>query len=253
VRHEDFIAVVRQVAGTDHDHAERAARAVLETLAERISQGEARDLAEQLAPELAPFIATTTPAEAFDVEEFLRRVAERAAVDTVAAERYARGVFVALERFVPRDEFEDLMAELPREFATLLLHQPAMSAETFVRRVAERAGVPPDGARKAADAVLETLAERIAGGEVDDVLSSLPPDLHPPLKRGKEHSGDPAQRLSLEAFLQRIAEREGADVERARDHARAVLTTLREAVGDEEFADITVEFPQEYVSALAIR
>jgi uncharacterized protein (DUF2267 family) len=33
-------------------------------------------------------------------------------------------------------------------------------------------------------------------------------------------------------------------------HARAVFTTLREAVDDDEFFDVTVQLPQDYVSAL---
>ena len=45
--------------------------------------------------------------------------------------------------------------------------------------------------------MLETLAERIAGGEVDDVIVRLPIALHEPLKRGKEMSGGKARRMSL--------------------------------------------------------
>jgi uncharacterized protein (DUF2267 family) len=41
------------------------------------------------------------------------------------------------------------------------------------------------------------------------------------------------------------------DVERAQEHARAVLTTLREAVGAEEFVDVTVQLPDEYATVLA--
>jgi uncharacterized protein (DUF2267 family) len=41
------------------------------------------------------------------------------------------------------------------------------------------------------------------------------------------------------------------DLERVRDHVRAVLVTLREAVGDDEFFDVTVQLPNEYFSVLA--
>ena len=34
-------------------------------------------------------------------------------------------------------------------------------------------------------------------------------------------------------------------------NARVVLTTLREAVGDDEFFDVTVQLPDDYISALA--
>jgi len=36
--------------------------------------------------------------------------------------------------------------------------------------------------------VLETLGERIAGGEVDDLAKELPAELRPARKRGKERS-----------------------------------------------------------------
>jgi uncharacterized protein (DUF2267 family) len=51
--------------------------------------------------------------------------------------------------------------------------------------------------------------------------------------------------MSPERFLDRVAEREGVSPEAAGDHARAVLTTLREAVG-EEFYDVRVQLPPEY-------
>lgn len=53
-----------------------------------------------------------------------------------------------------------------------------MPAAAFVSRVAERAGLHVERARRAVDAVLETLAERIAGGEVDDLIARLAPALH---------------------------------------------------------------------------
>jgi uncharacterized protein (DUF2267 family) len=59
--------------------------------------------------------------------------------------------------------------------------------------------------------------------------------------------------MSLDAFVQRVAEREGVDMARATDDARAVLTTLREAVGDDEFFDVVSELPRDYFSTLAAR
>jgi uncharacterized protein (DUF2267 family) len=83
-----------------------------------------------------------------------------------------------------------------------------MPADAFLARVAERTGLDDAGARRAVDAVLETLAQRIAGGEVDDLLARLPPALHEPLKRGREHSGGVARSMTLARFLALIAERE---------------------------------------------
>lgn len=57
--------------------------------------------------------------------------------------------------------------------------------------------------------------------------------------------------MPLERFVALIAAREGVSAPGlALAHARAVLTTLREAVDDDEFFDVKVQLPQDYVSAL---
>jgi uncharacterized protein (DUF2267 family) len=260
IDYERFITIVQQAADAGREPAERATQSTLETLAERIAEGEARDLAVELPPELAPYLGRKGPAERFDVDEFLRRIAEREGVDVETAERHARAVFAALGQALSAKELADLEAELPKDFAPLLPAGPAietLAPEEFVARVADRAGLDEAGAWRATGAVLETLAERIAGGEVDDLIVRLPVPLHEPLKRGRERSGGKAKRLPLDEFLRVVAAREGEeirapdDLERVRDHVRAVLRTLREAVGDDEFFDVTAQLPNEYFSVIA--
>jgi len=79
--YERFVNLVTQGAGIDRASAERTVQATLETLAQRISAGEARDLASQLAPELAPWLNATQRSQRFDVDEFIRRLAGRLQVD----------------------------------------------------------------------------------------------------------------------------------------------------------------------------
>ena len=57
--------------------------------------------------------------------------------------------------------------------------------------------------------------------------------------------------MGLDEFLRRVADREGTPPLQARDHARAVLATLRDAVADDEFFDLTVQLPDEYAVRLA--
>ena len=255
--YEQFITIVEQKAKLSRDEAEAAARATLQTLAERISAGQARDLAEQLPPELAPWLATFGGAEPFDVDVFLRRVAEREGTDVARAERDARAVFAALGRCVrQRDELDDLVSELPGDFGPLLdelqwRFDHVVPAEVFLDKVAERAGLDREGARRAVDAALETLGERIAGGEVDDLIAQLPAVLHEPLKRGNALSNGAARRMSLGEFVLRIAEREGVVPGVALAHARAVFATLREALPEKEFLDITAQLPRDYAAVEA--
>jgi uncharacterized protein (DUF2267 family) len=253
-----FIHFVRRAAQLDDAGARRALQAVLETLAERIAPGPARDLAAALPPELAAWVTTAARVEGLDLDEFLRRVAERAEVDVDTAERYAEAVFAALGQALGPDVITDLTADLPADFDRLLPRGrwvEVVQTERFLRRVAERGALDLDDLEPAwwaTEAVLETLAERIAGGEVDDLLERLPLELRPPLKRGRRRTGGRAQSLSLDEFVRRVAEREGTDPFTARDHIRAVFLTLREAVGDDEFFDVTVQLPRDYVDTLAL-
>jgi uncharacterized protein (DUF2267 family) len=118
------VPVSRRLDGmslTDTEMAEALTRATLEVLAQRISGGEARDLAVQLP---SPFEDWLRPehehAEPFDLEVFIQRVADRAFVDFDAARAGVRAVFQTLREAVTGNEFKDLLAQLPREYTTLL-------------------------------------------------------------------------------------------------------------------------------------
>jgi uncharacterized protein (DUF2267 family) len=126
--HEGFRKQVAEAAGIPEDVAEDAIAATLETLGERISEGEAEDLARHLPDSLAPFL--TRPggeAEPFDANEFFRRIAEREATDEQTAERHARAVIAALARREGRKELHDMLSQLPRELRERLLAPAAVS------------------------------------------------------------------------------------------------------------------------------
>jgi uncharacterized protein (DUF2267 family) len=253
-QYERFLRIVREAAGLDHDSAEQATHAVLRALAERISAGEAAEMAERLGAELGPWIATRTGAEPFDAEEFLRRIAEREHVDRGTAERHARAVLLALSQIAGADEFDDMTSQLPRSFAPLLPRGEVlerMPAAEFVTRVAERARLDAETAKAATAAVLETLGERVTRGEVEDLIEQLPAELHEPLRRGDQLSNGAARRMSLDTFVRLVAEREGVEPLRARGHIRAVFATLREAVAEKEWLDMTAQLPQEFAAVSA--
>jgi uncharacterized protein (DUF2267 family) len=248
----DPVTRVASAAGIDRDQAERATRAVLHTLAERLSVGEARDLAERLPAPLSGWLYTTTGPEPFRYDEFLRRVAEREGTDVGTAARDARAVFWALGETVGRDEIEDLAAELPHDFAEVVAEArgrfgPDVDADAFIAEVAARAEVSPEVARRVTDAVLETLAERISGGEVDDLVSLLPSALRAPLERGKARSRQ-ARRLSLDEFLKRVGRRLGVSPLQARRHVEAVFGALRDSLPNDEWLDVLAELPGEYAA-----
>ncbi|MDP8973196.1 MAG: DUF2267 domain-containing protein [Actinomycetota bacterium] len=82
---EEQISANRSVSDTRRA-AENAVTATLETLNERITGGEARDLAAQLPKGIRPALRPKTEeAEGFSLEELYRRVAEREGVDIETA------------------------------------------------------------------------------------------------------------------------------------------------------------------------
>jgi uncharacterized protein (DUF2267 family) len=249
--YQQFVELVqRELPYLSREQADRAAQATFQTLAERLSRGQARDLVEQL-PGSGPWLFTQTDAEPFDYDEFVLRVAKREGVDETTAERHARAVFAALGRAIDPAELRDLIAELPEDFGPLVAEAQGrfdqlMPADEFVRRVAERAGLDLDAAGRAVEAVLQTLAERLAPGEVDDLNARLHRALHPALKQGRDLQDVATRRMDRAEFLRRVAERTGVPTESAFVLARAVLTTLREALPGEEFWDIAAELPAEY-------
>jgi uncharacterized protein (DUF2267 family) len=260
VDYREFVETVRDEACISDDEAERAACATLHVIAERITPGEAEDLAEKLPGELKACLDAAGVPEPFHLDEFLRRVAERLELDRSAAERDARGVFAALWHTVGPKEFADLRAQLPKDFDALIDEalrdapppprleaevSPGLSYDEFLERVAERAGLDRAGAERAAGAVLEVLAIRITGGEVEDIEAMLPREMRPPLERGRAVS-ESARPLSLDTFLAEIARREGVDRGAAKQDARAVFLTLREAIGEDEFHDVMAQLPDEY-------
>jgi uncharacterized protein (DUF2267 family) len=240
-----FLATVERRLHTDRDRAQLAVAAVLESLAERLSRGEARDLVERLPVELSVWLLTDHR-EAFDVDEFLRRIAKRERVDIDTAERHARAVLSVLREAVDPAEVADLVSDLPEDFHPIVLNLAVMPYETFVEHVARGAGLGTTRAARATEAVLETVAERIPRGEVDDLEARLPIQLHEALRRGAAHADARSRAMPAEEFARRVAAREGASLRDATRHTRAVMATLRDAVGVEEFADVVVELPKDY-------
>jgi uncharacterized protein (DUF2267 family) len=262
MQYAGFVATVEREAGIPREEAERAVRATLTTLAERISRGEAEDLAEQLPPEVRGLLADGRDAESFGADEFLRRVAEREGTIVPTAERHARAVFAALGRAVSDDEITDMASELPRDYRRLVAaarsqpdqHGPrppaVISYDLFLELVAQRAELDREGAERATDAVLEVLGDRISAGQVDDLMAQLPYQLHPALERGVARSHGAARPLSVQEFVEEVAELEGVDPDTAYEHTRAVLAALREAVTDKEFYDMTAQLPNDYAELL---
>jgi uncharacterized protein (DUF2267 family) len=149
----EFIDSVARRSGTSPAQAESLTRATLQTLAERLTGGEARDLAEQLPREFRDDLGNTPePAEAFGFGEFVHRVSARARVDINDADRSVLAVFKTICTDITSDEFDDIMAQLPEEFPDV---REPVGARTGAQRrpqVPARDTTVPDSGRGRRDA-----------------------------------------------------------------------------------------------------
>lgn len=125
MQEQEFLDLVREQAGlADDETALAATRATLETLGERITGGEATDLASQLPERIGAYAARHAEdhrqAEIFGLEEFYRRVADREdGVSELEAQQHARAVFNAVRDAVSEGQVEDVLGQLPPDFAEL--------------------------------------------------------------------------------------------------------------------------------------
>ncbi len=119
-----------------------------------------------------------------------------------------------------------------------------MKHDEFIGQVQHHARLSSRGdAEIATRATLETLAERLAGGEADDLASQLPRGIAEYLRTGLAGEGE---HFSVEEFFERERRREGVDLPKAIYHARAVIAVLYEAVSPGEMADVRAQLPAEF-------
>lgn len=119
-----------------------------------------------------------------------------------------------------------------------------MKEHEIVAAVRKTVGLTDPGhAESATHATLSVLGQRLAGGEPKDLAGQLPPAIAEALP-----TTGGAEPFGLEEFYRRVAEAEGRDCtqDSAREHARAVVATLKQGVSKGEFDDLVSQLPREY-------
>lgn len=120
MRHDEFVSNVRELAELDTmEEAERAIRATLETLRERLAGNEPNNLADQLPEEIAAPLRGEGGQDSFSLAEFYRRVSEREGIEETEAIRHARAVAATLQASVTRGEMDHVRDQLKPEYSEL--------------------------------------------------------------------------------------------------------------------------------------
>jgi uncharacterized protein (DUF2267 family) len=261
LRHYDqFVALVSNLTSLSLPETEIAVRAVIETVAEHQPEDQRRELADRLPKAMRPWLEQPGAGEQLRHGAFLHRVAEREGISAgsderlalKAAERHTWAVLDAVRLLLLPSEFEALEQRLPDDARQVLRtprsHSHAlMTAETFINRVANAARFDRERALRATEAVLETLGERLAAGEVSDLEALLPEELRPALELGELHTAGKARRFDAGEFVTLVGEREGGlSYDEALDDTRFVFGTLRDLLPQKELGDVLAELPQGY-------
>ncbi|MDP8970896.1 MAG: DUF2267 domain-containing protein [Actinomycetota bacterium] len=120
-----------------------------------------------------------------------------------------------------------------------------MDHDEFIGQVQHRARLDSRGAaEQATRATLETLAERLAGGEPKDLAAQLPDEIGLHLRRAEAAQ----ESFSVQEFYQRVAQRSSPGVEPpdAAFRARAVMSVVRDAVSAGQLDDLAAQLPDDY-------
>lgn len=120
-----------------------------------------------------------------------------------------------------------------------------MKYSEFLGKVQNQArfGTESD-AVSAVRATLETLGERLAGGQAEHIAAQLPEEIGYYLQQGKKSKDQDS--FELDTFYERVAQREGADLPDAVYHSKIVMSVLQEAVTPGEMRDLRAQLPDEF-------
>jgi uncharacterized protein (DUF2267 family) len=120
--HEEFVGQVQHRAHlSSRGAAEKAIRAVFETLAERTEHGAAAHVAAQLPSELGRFLAEKREFHRLSLLQFFQRVSELEGpgTDIADAAYHSRVVIEVLEEGVAEGALHKIRAGLPSDFDPL--------------------------------------------------------------------------------------------------------------------------------------
>jgi uncharacterized protein (DUF2267 family) len=124
--YQEFIKKVQDYTGLpDVDDAAKVTEAFLKTFSERLSRTHRAHLAAQLPEELRQHFPKGQRMEYLSLEEFYKRVADRADAGFQNAVRYSEAVARVLREAVAQGELDDILDGLPAEYQELFGKKPA--------------------------------------------------------------------------------------------------------------------------------
>lgn len=241
---------------------EDAAGAVMGTLAERLTAGEAMKLLDAMPPSLRvmvePFVQDREgkPTTKLGRAAFLARVGDRLGVIPAHAEIICESVFQAVRRELPQEIVAHVARGLPRGVAQLWLAVapvepmaeatlPAEDARRLVVEEIESAVELPRGVHgeDAFSAVMCALSERLSGGEARDLLLGLPHSLRPFVDSCIMHRPEAGRVFGCNELLRRVEDHLHVDASRAEATVHAGLSEVKRVLPEKAVLDVASQLP----------
>ncbi|MYS23910.1 Uncharacterized conserved protein, DUF2267 family [Streptomyces sp. DvalAA-14] len=122
-----------------------------------------------------------------------------------------------------------------------------MDFPEFVQAVVTRTGLSREEAADLSRATVELLGHMLSSGEARDFSVELPEELAGYVREGVKRQ----ERIPLYEAVRRIQERVGLSEPESDRGIRAVLATLREAAGEEEFSNAMSQIGHEYLQVIS--
>jgi uncharacterized protein (DUF2267 family) len=122
--YDEFLDRVAEQAGIDREQARRAADAVFDLLAVRLTEREMRNIEPLVPPEFRPAIERGLArggrqAVPLSLDAFVERIAKLEAVSKGETTQHARAVFTVLRQSIGDKEWRDIVSRLPDDYRIL--------------------------------------------------------------------------------------------------------------------------------------
>ncbi len=127
MEYDEFITHVQSLVQSDsRDEAERATRATLETLKERIAGDEAQNLAANLPQQLGDYLRgrEADSGNTFNLQEFIKRASQKENIEPTTAAMHVRAVFAVLQNAVSPEIFAAFHAYFSHDYEELFSISP---------------------------------------------------------------------------------------------------------------------------------
>jgi uncharacterized protein (DUF2267 family) len=129
--------------------------------------------------------------------------------------------------------------------------EAVMTYDEFVQAIRAETHIESrEEAEETAFVVLDALAERISGGEADDLYAQLPDPLKSRLQ-ARVRRDEPARSMSAHEYVALVASRLGVSEEDAERRIRGVFDVVRRAVTQGEFDDVLSQLDSSYLGLAA--